>query len=84
MRAFVRAFFTVTASAAAANAIGPVLIKNFGKNKKAAFMTPDYTYGHTVTKSVNEYLSQHGDTYPARPFIEAIARRHGAMIQNAG
>ena len=44
----------------AANAIGPVLIKNFGKNKKAAFMTPDYTYGHTVTKSVNEYLSQHG------------------------
>src|ERR1700733_6438818 len=32
----------------AANAIGPVLLKNFGKDKKAAFMTPDYTYGHTV------------------------------------
>jgi branched-chain amino acid transport system substrate-binding protein len=43
----------------AASAIGPVLIKNFGKNKKAAFMTPDYTYGHTVTKSVNDYLSSH-------------------------
>jgi branched-chain amino acid transport system substrate-binding protein len=42
----------------AANAIGPVLLKQFGKNKKAAFMTPDYTYGHTVTKSVNEYLSK--------------------------
>ena len=42
----------------AANAIGPVLVKNFGKNKKAAFMTPDYTYGHTVTKSVNDYLSK--------------------------
>jgi branched-chain amino acid transport system substrate-binding protein len=41
----------------AANAIGPVLVKNFGKNQKAAFMTPDYTYGHTVAKSVNEYLS---------------------------
>jgi branched-chain amino acid transport system substrate-binding protein len=41
----------------AANAIGPVLVKSFGKNKKAAFMTPDYTYGHTVTKSVNDYLS---------------------------
>jgi branched-chain amino acid transport system substrate-binding protein len=41
----------------AANAIGPVLVKQFGKNRKAAFMTPDYTYGHTVTKSVNEYLS---------------------------
>jgi branched-chain amino acid transport system substrate-binding protein len=42
----------------AANAIGPVLVKNFGKNKKAAFMTPDYTYGHTVTKSVNDYLTK--------------------------
>jgi ABC-type branched-subunit amino acid transport system substrate-binding protein len=44
----------------AANAIGPVLVKNFGKGKKAAFMTPDYTYGHTVTKSVNEYLTSQG------------------------
>ena len=42
----------------AANAIGPLLVKSFGKNRKAAFMTPDYTYGHTVTKSVNDYLSK--------------------------
>jgi branched-chain amino acid transport system substrate-binding protein len=44
----------------AANAIGPVLLKAYGKNKKAAFMTPDYTYGHTVTKSVNDYLAKNG------------------------
>jgi branched-chain amino acid transport system substrate-binding protein len=44
----------------AANAIGPVLLKAFGKNRKSAFMTPDYTYGHTVTKSVNDYLTQNG------------------------
>jgi branched-chain amino acid transport system substrate-binding protein len=44
----------------AANAIGPALIKAYGKNKKAAFMTPDYTYGHTVTKSVNDYLTKNG------------------------
>ncbi len=44
----------------AAAAIGPVLLKQFGKNRKSAFMTPDYTYGHTVTKSVNDYLTQHG------------------------
>jgi ABC-type branched-subunit amino acid transport system substrate-binding protein len=37
-----------------------VLLKAYGKNKKAAFMTPDYTYGHTVTKSVNDYLSKNG------------------------
>ena len=44
----------------AANAIGPVLVKVYGKNRKAAFMTPDYTYGHTVTKSVNDYLTKNG------------------------
>jgi ABC-type branched-subunit amino acid transport system substrate-binding protein len=44
----------------AANAIGPVLVKQFGKNRKAAFMTPDYTYGHTTTKSVNDYLTTKG------------------------
>src|SRR5580692_11288138 len=45
----------------AANAIGPVLLKAFGKDKKAAFMTPDYTYGHTVTKSMNDYLTKNGN-----------------------
>lgn len=50
-------FFGQTAAAA----IGPVLIKQFGKGKKAAFMTPDYTYGHTVTKSVSDYLAKNGD-----------------------
>jgi ABC-type branched-subunit amino acid transport system substrate-binding protein len=45
----------------AANAIGPVLLKNFGNNRKAAFMTPDYTYGHTVTKSMNDYLTKNGN-----------------------
>jgi len=44
----------------AANAIGPALVKAYGKNKKMAFMTPDYTYGHTVTKSVSEYLIKNG------------------------
>ena len=57
----------------AAAAIGPVMLKAFGKRQKAAFMTPDYTYGHTVTKSVNDYPDQEwrldeGDepSFPAR------------------
>jgi len=44
----------------AAAAICPVLLKTFGKGRKAAFMTPDYTYGHTVTKSVNDFLTENG------------------------
>ncbi|EKS30871.1 substrate-binding protein [Afipia felis] len=51
-------FFGQTAAAA----IGPQLVKVFGKNKKAAYMTPDYTYGHTVTKSMQDYLATAGWT----------------------
>ena len=45
----------------AANGIGPVLLKNFGKGKKAAYLTPDYTYGHTVQKSMSEFLNKNGE-----------------------
>lgn len=46
----------------AANAIGPVIVKAFGKNKKAAYLTPDYTYGHTTTASVERFLKSQGWT----------------------
>ncbi|MGE0420880.1 MAG: substrate-binding protein [Reyranellaceae bacterium] len=44
----------------AANGLGPVLLKTFGKGKKAAYLTPDYTYGHTVQKSMSEFLNKNG------------------------
>ncbi len=53
---FRQCFYGQTAAAA----IGPVLLKAFGKDKKSAFLTPDYTYGHTVTKSCNDYLTANG------------------------
>jgi len=55
---FRQCFYGQTAAAA----IGPVLVKNYGKNRKAAYLTPDYTYGHTVTKSMQDYLSTAGWT----------------------
>ena len=51
-------FFGQTAAAA----IAPVLVKAFGKNKKVAYMTPDYTYGHTVTKSMQDNTAADGWT----------------------
>src|SRR5579862_824780 len=53
---FRQCFYGQTAAAA----LGPVLLKTFGKGKKAAYMTPDYTYGHTVTKSMEDYLGKNG------------------------
>ncbi|MBS0562625.1 MAG: substrate-binding protein [Proteobacteria bacterium] len=46
----------------AANALAPVLIKNIGANKKIAFLTPDYTYGHTVRQSMEEFTKKGGWT----------------------
>ncbi len=63
----------------AANAIGPVLLKAYGKNKKAAFMTPDYTYGHTVTKSMNDYPDQERRLDPGdQPGVQARHARTSA------
>ncbi|MGE5095974.1 MAG: substrate-binding protein [Betaproteobacteria bacterium] len=55
---FRQCFYGQTAAAA----IGPVIEKAYGKNKKAAYLTPDYTYGHTVTKSMQDYLKNAGWT----------------------
>ncbi len=46
----------------AAAAVSPVMIKNIGKNKKAAYLIPDYTYGHTVHESMEEFLKAGGWT----------------------
>lgn len=46
----------------AAAALAPIMIRDFGKNKKVAFLTPDYTYGHTVQKSMLDALGKGGWT----------------------
>ncbi len=64
----------------AANAIGPVLVKAYGKGQKAAFMTPDYTYGHTVTKSVNDYLTANGGWIQVTDQVSPLGTRTSANI----
>ncbi len=53
---FRQCFYGQTAAAA----LSPVLIKSLGRNKKAAYLTPDYTYGHTVQHSMEGYLNKEG------------------------
>jgi branched-chain amino acid transport system substrate-binding protein len=55
---FRQSFYGQTAAAA----ISPLLIKTFGKDKKVAYLTPDYTYGHTVTKSMQDNTASAGWT----------------------
>jgi len=44
----------------AAKALAPVLAKELGKNLKAAYLVPDYTYGHSVYDSMKEFTEQVG------------------------
>jgi ABC-type branched-subunit amino acid transport system substrate-binding protein len=55
---FRQCFYGQTAAAA----LGPVMVKAYGKDKKAAYLTPDYTYGHTVQKSMEDFLKTAGWT----------------------
>ena len=48
--------YAYTASAA----IAPVLLKALGKDRKAAYLTPDYTYGHTVYDSMTKFTEAGG------------------------
>jgi len=51
-------FYAQTSAAA----LAPVLIRELGRNKKAAYLTPDYTYGTTVQHSTEQYLKKGGWT----------------------
>lgn len=44
----------------ACKALAPVVAKSLGKNLKAAYLVPDYTYGHSVFNSFSEFSKQHG------------------------
>ena len=46
----------------AAKALSPVLAKEIGKNKKVAYLTPDYSYGHSVFDSMVEFTGKEGWT----------------------
>ena len=46
----------------ASKAMKPVLEKELGKNKKVAYLVPDYTYGHTVFNSMKEFTGEIGWT----------------------
>jgi len=46
----------------AAKGLAPVLAKEVGKGRKAAYLVPDYTYGHSVYDSMTEFTKAEGWT----------------------
>ena len=43
-----------------AKCLDPHLVKAYGKNRKCIFLTPDYSYGHSLTNSMREDLEKLG------------------------
>lgn len=53
----------------ACKALVPVLGKKFGKNIKAAYLVPDYTYGHSVFDSFTELARPFGWTVATKQLV---------------
>jgi branched-chain amino acid transport system substrate-binding protein len=75
---FRQCFYGQTAAAA----LSPRLVQEMGKNRKAAYLTPDYTYGHTVQKSMEEYLGKSGWTTVTNQVAPLGARDYSAYLLN--
>jgi ABC-type branched-subunit amino acid transport system substrate-binding protein len=43
-----------------AKAIAPILVKSLGKNRKVVYLTPDYSYGHSLTGSMRQFTEPLG------------------------
>src|SRR5699024_2080578 len=43
-------------------ALGPVLAKSYGKDRKAFHLTADYTWGHSQYKSMKKFTEEQGWT----------------------
>jgi ABC-type branched-subunit amino acid transport system substrate-binding protein len=41
-------------------ALAPIVAKALGRNRKAAYLIPDYTYGHTTTQQFREFSAKDG------------------------
>lgn len=67
----------------ASKALLPALRDNIGKGKKVAYLIPDYTYGHTVFDSVNEFTSQIGWSVATKQVAPLGTSDYSSYLLNA-
>jgi ABC-type branched-subunit amino acid transport system substrate-binding protein len=71
-------FYAYMASAA----VTPVLLKQLGTTRKAAYLTPDYTYGHTVFESMTKFTEAGGWTTVTNQLFPLGATDYSAYALN--
>lgn len=66
----------------AAKALAPVVAKKFGKNVKAAYLVPDYTYGYSVFDSFTEFSKQFGWTVATKQVVPLGTSDYSSALLN--
>jgi ABC-type branched-subunit amino acid transport system substrate-binding protein len=66
----------------ACKAIAPVLAKNMGKDRKAIYLVPDYTYGHTTYDSMKEFTEKEGWTTVGEQVHPLGAKDYSSFLIN--
>ncbi len=75
-------FQTLQSAYMVGKALAPVLAKEIGANKKAAYLVPDYTYGHITFNSMNEFLGKHGWTVVMQQVSALATRNYSSYLLN--
>ncbi len=65
-----------------AKAMAPSVTKALGPNRKAAYLVPDYTYGHSVFDSTSEFMKQHGWTVATKQVVPFGASDYSSALLN--
>lgn len=66
----------------ASKALAPVLAKELGSNRKAAYLVADYTFGHTFFESMNEFTSAKGWTTVDKQLFPVGAQDYSSYLLN--
>lgn len=66
----------------AGKALAPVVAKEIGKKVKAAYLVPDYTYGHTVFDSTSHFTEQQGWETVSKVMVPVGASDYSSYLLN--
>ncbi|WP_428492795.1 substrate-binding protein [Rhodopila sp.] len=66
----------------ACKALAPVVAKALGKDLKAAYLVPDYTYGHSVFDSFSTFAKQHGWSVATQQLVPLGTNDYSSALLN--
>jgi branched-chain amino acid transport system substrate-binding protein len=66
----------------ACTALGPVVAKAYGDGRKAAYLVPDYTYGHSVYDSFEASVRKHGWTVATQQVVPLGTGDYSSALLN--